>query len=517
MRHYFWVFAERFGAQFLKIVAIFILARILTPHDVGLYAMVGIVVSIANMLIDSGLSGSLIRKRTLTNADYSTVFIFNLVVALLFYGLAFLLAPVVAGFYNQPELDRLIKVLSVTVIIRSLGLIQITKLTKELRFKSQSFIFILAGVFSLAVAYSMAIQGYGYWALVGQQIAETVFTLLACWLHTRYFPGLRLSMTLLREHFGFGSRLMLAGVAEVIYQNIVVVAAGKSAGAGVAGHYAQAARVSEVFTALATTIVEKTSFPILVRRAEFKPLYLHYAAGLLRSACLISFLGIAILVACASQITHVVLGEQWSDSAWMLQIIALSGYGVMVEAVSRSLLKSQGRSDLILTISIAKGAVSIAVLLLLSLWGIRTLLWGVVVLSGASALLNCYVVSRVIDYRLWQQVKDLLQILGVSLVVIGAVSALAPWVKAPPVAALLLLTGCAMVLYCGLAFFLQIRECQVIRGYLLSQIQQRVPRKTAVPAPAMQPPDAHGRGDDLPSAPPASAALQATSGYTTPS
>lgn len=476
MRHYFWVFAERFGSQFLKIVSIFILARMLTPHDVGLYAMVAIVVSIANMLIDSGMSGALIRKRDLTDTDYSTVFLFNMVVAAVMYGVAFVLAPIVADFYRQPELDWLIKVLGTTLIIRSLGLIQIAKLTKELRFKSQTFIFILAGAFSVVVAYLMALQGFGYWALAGQQIAEAVFTLIACWLHARYYPGLRFSATLLREHLRFGARLMLAAVVDVINQNIVVVVAGKHAGAGVAGHYSQATRVSEVFMALATTIIEKTSFPILVRRVEFKTLYLSYAAGLLRSACLVSFLGIAILVSCASQIIHVVLGPQWSNSAWMLQILALSGYGLIVEAVTRALLKSQGRSDLILTISLIRGAVSITVLLMLSFWGLRALLWGFVALSGASALLNCHMMSRVIDYRPGEQAKDLLQILGLSLAVIGGVSALARWMDASSGASLLLLMVAAVVMYSGLAFFLQIRECRVVRSYLLYQVQRRVPR-----------------------------------------
>lgn len=480
MRHYFWVFAERFGAQFLKLVSLFILARILTPHDVGLYAMVAIVVSIANMLIDSGMSGALIRKRTLTDTDYSTVFLFNMAVALLLYGLAFAVAPVIADFYAQPELDLLIKVLGITLILRSLGLIQIAKLTKELRFKSQTFIFILAGVFSLAVAYVMALQGYGYWALAGQQIAETVFTLLACWLHARYCPGLRFSATLLKEHFGFGSRLMLAAVVDAINQNVVVVVAGKTAGAGVAGHYSQATRVSEVFMALATTIVEKTSFPVLVRRAEFTTVYQSYAAGLLRAACLISFLGIAILVSCARPITHVVLGPQWDDSAWMLQILALSGYGLIVEAVTRSLLKSQGRSDLILTISLIKGAVSISVLLMLSLWGFKALLWGFVALSGASALLNCHVISCVIDYPRTEQAKDLLQILGLSLAVVGGVSALAPRVDAEPAMALLIQAGTAGILYAGLACCLQIRECRIVRSYLLSQVQRRVPQAGGV-------------------------------------
>lgn len=470
MGHYFWVFVEKFGVLLVKVLSIGLLARTLSPDDFGLYAMVAVIVSIASMLIDSGMGGALIKKKSPTDLDYSSVFFFNVAIALVLYGVAYLIAPFVSEFYGRKELEPLIRVLGITLIIRALGIVQITRLTKQLKFKSQSLIFLLSGGVSLAVAYSMAVKGFGYWSLVGQQVADALIAVIAFWIYARYKPKMMFSFVALREHFAFGSKLMLSSIVEIIYNNTIVVVLGRSIGAGATGLYSQASRVSEIFIGLLTTIVDKAAFPLLVRRADSKDEFVKYAALLMRLTCFIAFFCVAVLSSCSELIIRILLGSQWHGSAWMLQIIALSGYGLTVEAVTRSLLKAKGRSDVILQLSIVKGVVSISVLLLLSAFDLKLLLWGVVGLSIMNAFLNGAIVSRLIHYRLNEQIRDYSRVAALSLVVAVCIRLLPVSLYASPAISLSVLIAFALCIYGALTRAIMGAEYRMMVGYIRAHI-----------------------------------------------
>lgn len=406
MSHYFWVFIEKFGTVLLKLSLIVLLARLLTPKDFGLYAIVAIIVSMATLLVDSGMGGSLIKKKDITDLDYSTVFIFNFVVAVGLYVLIYLFSPMIAEFYKEYELELLIKISSLNLIIRSLTLIQFAKLSKELKFQSQSFIYIISLLFSIVFAYYLAINNYGYWALVGQQLLESCLVVIFTLMLSRYSPPIIFSTPIFISHFSFASKLMLSSLLEIMNRNIVLVIAGKSLGMNGTGFYAQTVKINELSIRVLTEIVEKTSFPILVKHFSEPREYLLYASQLIRLVSLIGFFCVAILVSCADLIIEIVLGSNWNESVWMLQIIGLTGYGVIMEAVNRSILKSAGRSDLILRMGVIKSITTIGILLLLANFGMYTILWGMFVLSLFNAFLNIYTVSKILNYSIIKQLKD---------------------------------------------------------------------------------------------------------------
>ena len=111
-----WNAIERFSSQGIQFILTIIIARILSPDDYGLVAMLGIFMAITQTVVDSGFSNALIQKRNRTEADYSTMFYFNIVVSILMYGLLFASAPWIAGFYNRPELINLVRTLAIVLI-----------------------------------------------------------------------------------------------------------------------------------------------------------------------------------------------------------------------------------------------------------------------------------------------------------------------------------------------------------------------------------------------------------------
>ena len=121
--------AARYGMQF--VIGI-VLARLLSPDDYGLLGLVGIVTVLCTALVNGGFTTALIRKKDATDDDYNTVFICNLAMSVLLYGVTFLCAPLIAGFFEREELIPLVRVSSLGLIIGALGMVQQTRLTKRI-------------------------------------------------------------------------------------------------------------------------------------------------------------------------------------------------------------------------------------------------------------------------------------------------------------------------------------------------------------------------------------------------
>ncbi|EJL6550175.1 oligosaccharide flippase family protein, partial [Vibrio cholerae] len=210
MLNYIWIIFEKLGVVLIRLLTIVILARYLEPRDFGLYSMVAIVVVIANVLIDSGISGSLIQKEKIDNRYYDTAFTFNFSVAVILAVLSFNLSHYIANFYNEPELVNIVKVLSFTIVIKSLSTTQCAILTRNLSFRSQTIVFLSASIISLFIGVYFAKNGFGYWSLVYMQLAESLLVTLSFWIISNYRPRLYFSAHRFLHLYSFGGRLMLS-------------------------------------------------------------------------------------------------------------------------------------------------------------------------------------------------------------------------------------------------------------------------------------------------------------------
>src|SRR5690606_22361364 len=159
----FWTISQQFGYQGINFVVQLFLARILLPEAFGTIALLQIFIAVGNNLIDSGMTSSLIRNKDVDNVDYSTVFFLNIVVAVVIYLIMFLCAPLVAQFYDMPILDSVIKIYCLSFVINAFSMIQITKLTKEMKFKSQMLIQLPSLVISGCVSIYLATKGWDVW------------------------------------------------------------------------------------------------------------------------------------------------------------------------------------------------------------------------------------------------------------------------------------------------------------------------------------------------------------------
>ena len=222
-----WSAIERFSVQGVQFILSLIIARQLMPSDYGLIAMLSIFMAIAQCFVDSGFSSALIQKQNRTNIDFSTVFYFNIVIGICMYLVFIICAPLISKFYEQPILIEIITWLGLNFIINSFATVQSAILTINLNFRRQAFISLTAVIISGLIAIYLAINGYGVWTLVIQNLLAASINVVLLWITSKWRPQVLFSTQAFKELFSFGSKLLMGGLLHTIYSNLYTLTIGK--------------------------------------------------------------------------------------------------------------------------------------------------------------------------------------------------------------------------------------------------------------------------------------------------
>lgn len=217
-----------------------ILARLLSPSDYGLLAMIAVFNAIAFAFLDSGFANALIRKPDLTEDDNTTAFCFNLLAGVVLFGIIWLIAPLVSSFYDKPILTPLLRAEGSLLIITAFKLVQTAQLTRALNFKAKMIIRVTSNVLGGIIGIISAYRGLGVWALVVMHIASALVGLVLLWIISPWRPRGRWSKVSLRYLWGYGSKLLASGLLDTIYSNIYPIVIGKFYSAADLGQYTRA-------------------------------------------------------------------------------------------------------------------------------------------------------------------------------------------------------------------------------------------------------------------------------------
>ena len=178
----FWSAIDRFSSQGISFLISIVIARLLTPHDYGLVAMVGIFISIAQAFIDSGLSSAIVRKKDRTTVDLSTAFYANIIIGVLCYAILYLAAPYIARFYQEDELCSIVRIMGIIFFLFSFSNIQQAVLSINIDFKTKAKISLLSVIVSGTLGIISAYSGLGVWALVIQQTVYALLRTILLWI-----------------------------------------------------------------------------------------------------------------------------------------------------------------------------------------------------------------------------------------------------------------------------------------------------------------------------------------------
>ena len=417
----FWSSVERFSNQGVQFVFSIILARLLSPSDYGIIAMVTIFFAVAQSFVDSGFSNALVRKTDRVEEDLSTCFYFNIGVGIIAYIVLFLIAPLVANFYNQPILSPIIRITGLGVILNSLCVVQQALFTIKIDFKSQAKITLSATVISGIVGILLAYQGYGIWALVWQGVASSIVRMGLLWLMSKWRPRTGFSKSSFNYLFGYGSKLLASGLLDTIYNNIYPIVIGKFYKPAQLGNYSRALGWAQLPSANITSILQRVTFPVLSAIQDDSLRLQNSYRRLLKLSAFIVFPLMMGLAAIASPLIRVILTAKWDGCVLYLQILCFALMLYPIHAINLNLLQVKGRSDIFLRLEIIKKIIGVVILIITIPLGITAMCLGMVFSSIICLIVNTYYTSRFIDVGLLTQLKDLRIILINSLVMGGGI------------------------------------------------------------------------------------------------
>ena len=407
-----WSAVERFSVQGVQFVVMIAMARVLSPSDYGLVGMLAVFIAVAQSLVDSGFSQALIRKQGRTAVDESTVFYFNIVVGCLLYGVLCLSAPLVAGFYDTPELEPLMRVVCLSVIFNSLTVVQRARLTLDIDFKTQAKASLTAAVVSGVAGIWTAYTGWGVWSIVVQQLTNLGVNTLLLWFFARWRPQWAYSWSSFRELFSFGSKLMLSGLLDV---NIYLIVIGKAFSAKDLGYYTRAQQFSEFPSSCLTGILQRVTYPVLCKIQDDDVRLADAYRRFLRVSAFLIFPLLVGVSAVAEPLVLVLLKEQWLFAATLLQILCFAMMWYPTHAINLNLLQVKGRSDLFLRLEVIKKIVGVAILCGTLPFGLVAMCVGQIVSSLLCLAINTRYTGKLIQVGFVRQMRDLFPVLALSL------------------------------------------------------------------------------------------------------
>lgn len=403
----FWTFFQQFGVQVVNFVVQVLIANQIGPGAVGAIAILNVFIVVANDLVDGGMASSLIRSAKPDQRDYSTVFFTNLGVSLIIYLVLFFASPFVATFYNLPQLKDILRVYGLCVIVQSFLVIQRTKLTKELKFKTQAFISIPSTIGGGLIGLILAFNGWGVWSLVVLAIAKLVvevvlYNVLVKWTPIFYFNKKRLYY-----HFNYGYKLTLSGILNNVFNNIYSLVVGKYIGLTTLGLYDKSIQLRQILLQNISMSLNKVTFPLFAEiqndNARLKEMYRNL---MILVFAFTSFLLLNLNLN-AENIFKLVFTEEWYPGVPYFKLICIAGLLFPLHSYNLNILKVKGKSGLFLKLEFYKKILTLINIVVGIQFGIYGLLYGMMVTTLLAFFINTLYSGKEIDYSAWSQIKDI--------------------------------------------------------------------------------------------------------------
>jgi O-antigen/teichoic acid export membrane protein len=384
------------------------LARILDATDYGMIGMLTVFTALAGALQESGFTAALANKREISHRDYNAVFWFSTGLSLCLYLILFACAPLIAKFYDTPELTPLARYLFLGFFITSLGVAQNAYLFRNLMVKQKAISVMLGTLISGTVGVILAFNGFAYWGMATQTILNVAVINCCYWYFSPWRPTLSFDLRPLKGMLSFSCKLLFTNLFSQINNNILSVIFGKLYTPQDVGYYTQANKWNYMGYALVSGMVNSVAQPVLSSISDDRERQRRAFRKMLRFTAFIAFpamLGISLI---APEFITITITAKWQTSITILQILCIGGAFIPLNALYSNLLISKGKSNIYMWCTIAEGIVQVACMLLLYPYGITTM---VVVYTGINAvwlLVWQYFVWREIRLTLWAMLKDTL-------------------------------------------------------------------------------------------------------------
>ena len=403
-----WTAIQKYSTIIIQFVSGIILARLLTPYDYGCIGMLSIFIVIAEVFIDGGFGSALIQKKQPSQEDYSTIFFWNIGVALIMYIILFVSAPAISRFFHIPLLCDVLRVQGIVLFIYSLNIVQRNQLKKKLNFKLLSIISVVTSIIALGVTIYMAYKGFGVWALVTQNIIIAAIPSIFFWFYVRWRPSWVFSWVSIKELFSFGGYIFLTHLTSRFTNRIAGLIIGRVYNPSTLGYYSKASGTERLASSTIAQIMNQVTYPLYAEVQDDKIVMQNMIKRLTMTISYITFPLMFILLLCAKPIFILLYSDRWLQSVPYFQVLCLAGLAYCLQSANLQTIAAIGKSKVMFWWSLVKQIVVIGLMIGgLALFGMWGLLAGRVIGSYFVLFVNMSLVSKHIGYKLYQQIKDI--------------------------------------------------------------------------------------------------------------
>lgn len=469
-----WKLVERFGVSGVQFILQILLARLLDPEHYGVLSIMIIFTTLANVFVQNGFNTALIQNKDVTEEDYSSVFWVSLGVAGVLYGVIYICAPLIGRFYEMPDIVLPLRVLALILFPGALNSVQVAKISREMNFKkifvSNVAAVILSGTAGIVIAY----MGGGLWALVAQNavnlLVVCVVMIFTSKLNLRFVCNFKRVKVL----FSYGWKLLVSSLIDTLYQDLRSLVIGKKYDEGTLGHYNRGKQFPQFIINAINGAVQSVMLPAMSAKQDEKSEIKDLMRRSISISAYIIFPMMAGLAACAEPIVRLLLTDKWLPCVPYLQIYCFTFAFYPVHTSNLQTINAMGRSDIFLKLEIIKKSVGITALLI-AVFGFDSPI--AIAMTGVfttfiSCFVNAYPNKKLIGYSYFEQIKDILPSLVLSLVMFAAVWALGrlAW---PTIMVLLMQVVVGLVIYLVLSIATRVGPFNMLLELIKNIVQKR--------------------------------------------
>ena len=409
-----WGAVNNGATQVLNAIFGIVLARLLSPDDYGLIAMLLVFSTVATALQDSGFVIALTNKRDATHDDYNAVFWFNIMVSIIAYVILFSVSPWIAAFYNEPILTSLSRYFFIGFFIASFSIVPRAILFRRLQQRELALMALSSLLISGAVGITLAANGFAFWGIATQTLVFNFCITIFSWYFSKWRPKpftFHISQfTPLKPLLGFSCKMLFTYIFNNINNNIFSLLLGRLYNKTEAGVYSQAQKWNVMGSNTITGMVHGVAQPTFVQVGDDKERLCRAFSKMLRFTCFISFPAMLGLALIAREFIIITVTEKWLPSATLMQLLCIAGAFLPLATLYYDMIISRGKSNIYMWNVIIQGCVIMGSLLTVHYLGgsIRDMVIAYVIIVISWTFVWHYFVNREIGFSWYQALKDIL-------------------------------------------------------------------------------------------------------------
>lgn len=413
-----WGAIRRFTMQPVQFVYGAILAHLVSPHEIGILGLTAIFFAVAAQLKDSGFGSALIRKQNRTEVDCSTVFWFNVGMSLLLSLILCLVAPWFADFYGEPALVNLTRVSALMLLLNSTGSVHWSLYAARRDFKTPAVVGMVTSLIAMPCCIWAAYAGWSYWAVLMQGIISETLSLIIVWIISPWKPRLLFSVNVFREFFGYGSKLVGAGLVWTVYNESRSFVIGKFYSPAQLAFYSRAHSLCYMAPHMVSGILGGVTLPVLSTLQDDKSKLYAVYRKYIRLTALLTIWPMLVLAANSELFIYCVYGENWLPAAKYATIICFGAIMDPISHVAVQMFQVMGRTDLSLKRELWLRSLAFTAMIVGALHSVAGVCYALVFACVFNAWISSYCIAKCSGITQREQVKDIRPYLFISVAAI---------------------------------------------------------------------------------------------------